>query len=539
MREFVDRAVLRLKLRSGVAVLAAWMAAAAIATAAELSAVNPTLSLGHDTTRVIGPLDTEGYVDYAEVLRERCGRGVTPDNNACALLWEAIGTAHTLVGATDAHFAALGIRRPPSDGQYLVPFDAYLESLRLDEDEYDRVHSLRYTLARRPWTAGEFPQIARWLEQNELPLAVAIEAVMRPRFFSPLAKGNDGPYFLVPEVSGCRDVAHALAVRAMLHTGEGRYESAWNDLQICFRLARHLSGAPSEVAYSMGLKIESYATRSMAALAAQAVASEKELRAMLSTLDGLEPLVPVDRLYDETIRYGYLELIQHLAAGDAAYLKRRNVELLHKGAVPESRLAEYRRMDFGPALREGNRRCDEIVAAYRLPDRKARNAELDRIVADMEERSPRAYPESEYFEFPYLPDGLRSGRDVGSRLLKLYLAAGLRRQADFSDGVRRDLDLAKAALMLNLYRTVHGSYPERLNDVATQLVGRVPDDFCSGEPLRYRKIENGYQLYSVGLNGIDDGGRMRQEWAGVGKLGLPRHVWDDIRMSMPLEPEPY
>jgi hypothetical protein len=538
MAVLAGRAVLRFRLQHGVAMLAIWLAAFA-AGAAEPGAVYLRFSPNYDTTRLAGPVDAQGYVDYAEVLRERYGRGVTPENNACCLLWQAVGTAHTPFGATDAYFSALGICRPPSDGQYFVPFNAYLESLRLDEDEYDRVGSLRYTLARRPWTVVDFPQIADWLEQNELPLAVATEAVMRPRFFSPPAKGNDGPYFFVPEVSCCRDVAHALAVRAMLHTGEGRYESAWNDLQICFRLARHLSGAPSEVAYNTGLKIESYAGRSMATLAALIVAPEKDLRAMISTLDGLEPLMPIDRLYDETVRYGYLELIQHLAAGDAAYLKRRNVELLHKGAVPESRLAEYRRMDFAPALREGNRRFDEIVAAFRLPDRRARNAELDRILADMEARSPRAYPESEYFEFPYLPDGLRSGRDIGSRLLKLHLGAGLRRQADLADGVRRDLGLAKATLMLNLYRTVHGSYPETLDDVATQLVGRVPDDFCSGRPLRYRKAGEGYQLYSVGLNGIDDGGRMRQEWVGAGKLGIPQHVWDDIRMMMPPAPEPF
>jgi hypothetical protein len=538
MPVLVGRAVLDFRPGYLACTLAVW-AIVAGATAGELSAANPTLSLSQDTTRLTQPLDAERCVDYAEVLRERYSRGVTPENNVCTLLWEAIGTAHTLVGATDDHFAALGIRRPPDDGPYFVPFDADLESLRLDEDEYEGVHALRYTLARRPWTAAEFPQIARWLAQNERPLAVATEAVMRPRFFSPLAKGNDGPYFLVPEVSGCRDVAHALALRAMLSTGEGHYESAWNDLQTCFRLARHLSGTPSETAYTTALKIESYATRSMAALAAEVVTSEKHLRAMLSTLDGLGPLVSIDRLYDETVRYGYLELIQHMAAGDADYLARRNVGLLHKGAVPESRLAEYRRMDFGPALREGNRRCDEIVAAWRLPDRSARNAELDRILADIEARSPRAYPESEYFEFPYLPDGLRSGRDVGSRVLKLYLGTGLRRQADFADGVRRDFDLAKAVLMLNLYRTIHGSYPETLDDVATQLVGRVPDDFCSGRPLRYRKTEAGYQLYSVGLNGLDDGGRMRQEWIGVGKLGVPQYVWDDIRMTMPLEPEPY
>jgi hypothetical protein len=35
----------------------------------------------------------------------------------------------------------------------------------------------------------------------------------------------------------------------------------------------------------------------------------------------------------------------------------------------------------------------------------------------------------------------------------------------------------------------------------------VPNDLFSGKPLVYRPAEKGYLLYSVGLNGKDEGGR--------------------------------
>ena len=51
--------------------------------------VKPKFPLGRETTFVTGPLDKDGYVDYAAALNERLGKGVTPDKNANVLIWKA------------------------------------------------------------------------------------------------------------------------------------------------------------------------------------------------------------------------------------------------------------------------------------------------------------------------------------------------------------------------------------------------------------------------------------------------------------------
>src|SRR5262245_43901123 len=48
-------------------------------------------SISKETTYVTGPLDKDGYIDYAAALNERLGQGVTPENNANVLLWRAMG----------------------------------------------------------------------------------------------------------------------------------------------------------------------------------------------------------------------------------------------------------------------------------------------------------------------------------------------------------------------------------------------------------------------------------------------------------------
>jgi hypothetical protein len=64
-----------------------------------------------------------------------------------------------------------------------------------------------------------------------------------------------------------------------------------------------------------------------------------------------------------------------------------------------------------------------------------------------------------------------------------------------------------ASCALERYRLAHGSYPERLAEVAVFLAGQTPRDPVDGEPLRYvRTSPDTYKLYSIGLNARDDGG---------------------------------
>ncbi len=66
---------------------------------------------------------------------------------------------------------------------------------------------------------------------------------------------------------------------------------------------------------------------------------------------------------------------------------------------------------------------------------------------------------------------------------------------------------AETAIALSVYRHEHNRYPHQLSELVPDYLTRLPLDPFTDEPLRYRlEAENGYVLYSVGENGIDDGG---------------------------------
>lgn len=77
---------------------------------------------------------------------------------------------------------------------------------------------------------------------------------------------------------------------------------------------------------------------------------------------------------------------------------------------------------------------------------------------------------------------------------------------------------ARAAIALERVRHATGSYPETL-----EAIGDVPRDVISGEPLRYRRdAGGGYVMYSVALNGSDDGGVESKERLAASQ---PDWVW--------------
>ncbi|HYW79334.1 MAG TPA: hypothetical protein VE890_07130, partial [Thermoguttaceae bacterium] len=59
---------------------------------------------------------------------------------------------------------------------------------------------------------------------------------------------------------------------------------------------------------------------------------------------------------------------------------------------------------------------------------------------------------------------------------------------------------------IRCYRLETGELPDTLADLMPDYLSEVPEDPFSSSPLIYRRAGDEYVLYSVGKDGIDDGG---------------------------------
>jgi hypothetical protein len=84
--------------------------------------------------------------------------------------------------------------------------------------------------------------------------------------------------------------------------------------------------------------------------------------------------------------------------------------------------------------------------------------------------------------------------------------------------------VTEVALALRLYRKGHGRYPEDLQALAPKFLPSVPSDPYDGKPLRYRKLQKGFKVWSVGGNRKDDGGVKVRDWWRKGDLVLESKI---------------
>ncbi len=80
------------------------------------------------------------------------------------------------------------------------------------------------------------------------------------------------------------------------------------------------------------------------------------------------------------------------------------------------------------------------------------------------------------------------------------------------------------ALALRLYRKENGRYPENLQQLVPKYLPFVPVDPYDGKPIRYRKLEKGFKVWSVGGNRKDEGGVKVRDWWRKGDLVLESKI---------------
>ena len=79
-----------------------------------------------------------------------------------------------------------------------------------------------------------------------------------------------------------------------------------------------------------------------------------------------------------------------------------------------------------------------------------------------------------------------------------------------ADATRREL--LRLMLALRIHKLEQGAYPDTLAPLTPLLEGELPRDPFSHQPFKYERTADGYLLWSVGPDGVDDGGSPALRW---------------------------
>jgi hypothetical protein len=117
-------------------------------------------------------------------------------------------------------------------------------------------------------------------------------------------------------------------------------------------------------------------------------------------------------------------------------------------------------------------------------------------------------PERQGTAFKEVETAARKNNTITVKLLMPYVA----NVSDANRRSRANLRCAMVGVAAERYRLAHDQWPESLEELAKQgWIAAVPLDPYDGQPLRYKLLHDGVIVYSVGADGVDNGGNVHRE----------------------------
>jgi len=223
---------------------------------------NPPLVISKETTRVIGPLTDEGYIDFLKALEERFyPPELTTDENGFRIFVRQFGD-----GGYDNDIT-------PEDREFYRR--QIYEKLALDPDvpptmtlpqlPHEIVENFEYG---QLWTLEDYPMLADWVNDIDEPLDALAEMICKPVFFAPLLQSPESsesgkPQSLIaldmPDLRLFRDIGRVFSARAVYRIGQGNIDDAIGDKLTLHRLGRLISQKGHFVGYLVGIAVEGQA----------------------------------------------------------------------------------------------------------------------------------------------------------------------------------------------------------------------------------------------------------------------------------------
>ena len=310
------------------------------------------------------------------------------------------------------------------------------------------------------------------------------EASLRPHSRIMRSYGDD-----IPGLLGMRQRARALSLRALISLRAGKPEAALNDVLTLLRVIHHLELEPQLLCQLLRIANMRIAMQPIWEGLHEQRWSEAQLQRLQAGLGGVDLLVSWRRSWTAEQVYTR-QMMQKMAA--APFWPRAH----YFGDPKSGRIADYLFPIFVPKgwIQQNQIRMEQQRRAQLIdiiePARHTLDARGSDGTAARWAQNPR---------WPY------------SFLAKLFLV-DLSEQNLRLAHTQSSLDQALVACALERHRLAHHAYPERLQDLVPTFAAQLPGDLINhGLPLHYRKGAQGYRLYSLGWDGLDQGGQVALE----------------------------
>ena len=453
------------------------------------------MRIGYDTTRIDGPLNSDGTVNYVAWLDARCAEGVTSENNAAPIFLKVFGIDNIRGVQRAGVLRRLGMTQDELDaGPRFIPWDEFHK----DQDVGVEKASSDFYGQMLSWDEPVPKQAEAWLAANDAALDLLVSAVGRPRLYIPLVSTDEPPTVLSmsspPDVRGSFGAAKALLIRAMMRARAGDAEAAWRDIMGVHHLGRTMAQYPSILALGLSRAIDTWASSAASQLVLGTKFTPGQLSAMQADVEHLPPAGDLHFVADTCERFFFLDAVTMLSRGGAA--DWTNPKRIIKGSA----------FDWNVMLQDGNAIYDAKAAALLVKGFAQRKAALPNAEKMLEDATGAGAAARMLVGRALGSAGRRWVSRQYAKILLMLVSCNYDRQVDAEFRAEARLRLERLSLALAAYRAAQGRWPERLEDLSPAHLAAIPVDPFTDGPFVYRTDGTDLLLYSIGPNLRDDQG---------------------------------
>ena len=182
-------------------------------------------------------------------------------------------------------------------------------------------------------------------------------------------------------------------------------------------------------------------------------------------------------------------------------------------------------IDWDIVLRMGNSWYDRGVAAFRKRTFADRALAFRKIESDIREMAAKAKDwRALIFQALGSPKEAVSQR-IGEIFVALLVPA-ITAMGNVEDRAVMQFQLTELGFAMAAYHADHGEYPANLAELAPKYVREIAKDVFTDRELHYKLDGDAYTIYSVGVNGVDDGGKGYIDRTNI-------EDWDDLSIRVP------
>jgi hypothetical protein len=311
-----------------------------------------------------------------------------------------------------------------------------------------------------------------------------------PALRFPLEYDKEDPtQILLPHLAIMKSSVQMLRLRTIAELQNGQSKLALADMKLSLRLTEAIRTEPFLISHLVRIAM----LQLMLQPVYEGLAEHRWSEEQLVTLDA--ELVKLDFLADYKLSLRG-EFTHHDVAIE--YWHRHPEQLVYSGDNDNGHVMPFPSRIVWQLIPDGwfyqNRlRCARMVVEFYIPladvNRETFSPALARRGDAVLSAETRAFSPFNVVERMLLPS-------LGNAAKKFAYA-------------QSSVDLARTAMALERYRLAHGEFPESLDALAPQFIATLPHDLINGQPLHYRRTDDGkFLLYSVGWDEKDDGGKI-------------------------------